>query len=943
MQNDLQALSPYAFQQMCGALATKVLGARVEVMGPGRDGGRDLYLKGRLTWRGAEQPGEDHTEVVWDGYTVAQIKQKQILDAKPETNASWLWGQIRSELEDWAGPKRGGAVPDYLIFVTNVPLTPTPGSGGHDTIRRNIATWIENLSDGSRDAGESDTAKRLAKRRRIAKIRDWRVWDGNKLDALLIANEGVRRQFKSFLTPGDILAGLALTTDKLPLDQLEDGLRTHARTALTGDSYVYFDEAGAPGSAGIPIEEVAIDLPLIGEGRRRSVISYTLERGDRILTPAMTLDEGPRHLVIAGPPGNGKTTVSKFVVQAYRAAFLMGDDGLSSHQQRVIQGTSETLEQMRTHLPKHRRWPMRVDLAEYAEYGLDEDSTLLRWISRKVSKRLDAGAVTPSALQSWMSQWPWFLVLDGLDEVTTPDTRKRLIRQVVEFVEEADANGRDVFVVLTTRPVGYVENVAPHQFERVDLAELDVRRAIAYGMRATRVRLRDDVEKIERIERELHRAAEDESLRHLMRTPLQILIMTIIVAGAGPLPPDRYSLFWGYYDTVRRRELSKQGPARKLLETHAPAILELHQRVGFELQVASELAGNATAVLSREDLRDIIREVLILEGWNAHDVDSRWRDEIEYAVTHRLVLLAPRGERGYGFDVRSLQELMAARYLVSGETHVVSKRLAVAAPSPHWRNTWVFAAGAIFAERQRHEHADLVQAISELDGKDPSRLSSAFPVAHDLAIDLIDDGMTRNRPVSHRALLNLAVGSFGHPSAHEAVDIARVLVREADHMPESRAVIAEALRDALSGDSLARVNARAIMNKFQVAFNNLQVRASTRGLGTVLGRRRTTPSLGEEQGWREIVQSVRTLTDGDLDPDTVDGFLGAVGLFRGTSQNLDFFANELIASIEEGGSLPTALDIALDSWGRHLPNLMENLRVAVVAPMSRAAVGDHLR
>ncbi len=651
MEHDLQQLSPYGFQQMCAALALEVFGTHVEVLGPGRDGGRDLYFRGSLT---SKAEGDN---LAWAGYTVFQIKQKQTIDAKPESNASWLWAQIRGELEAWANRATGrDEVPENLIFMTNVALTPTPKSGGHDVIMRNIKDWVDQLRDSSRDIDKRAIRVREARVRRMSKLRHCTVWDGNKIDALLSAHSGVRRQFKAFLTPGDILANLDGIAGRVPLEGLPSTLRTHARTTLTGDAFVYFDEAGAVGGAATPLEEVVIDLPITSTGSDRHwALAYTLDRGDRVLTSKASMKVGPRHLVIAGAPGNGKTTLSKFIVQAYRAAFLAGDDGLSEGQQRILKNTTSALRRLKADLPQHRRWPMRIDLAEYAEHALDADSTLLKWIASKVSSRVNAGTVTAGAMQWWMGEWPWLLVLDGLDEVTTPDVRKRLIRQVVEFVEEADGDQRDLLVVLTTRPVGYVENISPELFERIDLAELDTQEAIRYGMLATRVRLGEDEEKIQRVQRELQRAAEDDALRPLMRTPLQVLIMTIIVDGAGSLSPDRYSLFWGYYDTIRRRELGKAGPTRKLLETHGPVILELHQRVGFELQVASEQARNSTAVLSREDLRRIAREVLILEGWGVREIDSRWLDEIEQAVTQRLVLLAPRGDDGYGFDVRSLQ------------------------------------------------------------------------------------------------------------------------------------------------------------------------------------------------------------------------------------------------------------------------------------------------
>lgn len=939
MQHDLQQLSPQGFQQMCAALGLAVFGAQLEVLGPGRDGGRDLYFRGDLSWSG-EAPTK-----VWSGYTVVQIKQKQKIDARPENNASWLWGQIREELEGWADPSSNRVeVPNFLFFMTNVELTPTPVSGGHDAIRENIRLWINQLDDDKRD-DEQTTGPRIAKRDRMSRVKDWVIWDGVKLSALLTVHDGVRRQFKGFLTPGDILSTMAALTDRLPSDQLEEGLRTHARTSLTGDAYVYFDEAGAPGSTGTPIQDVAIDLPLVDRnGSGHNAVVYTLDRGEMVLIPKLALDVGPRHLVVAGAPGNGKTTITKFLVQAYRAAFLTGDAGLSQGQREVIEATQTTLVGMGAHLPKNRRWPIRVDLADYAELGLDEDSTLLRWISHKISKRFDGGQVTPNALQSWMTRWPWFVVLDGLDEVTVPQIRKRLIRHVVEFVEEAEANERDVLVVLTTRPIGYVEEISPRHFERVDLAELEPERAISYGMRATRVRLRDDLDKIERIDHELRRAARDDALRHLMRTPLQVLIMTIIVEGAGQLSPDRYSLFWGYYDTVRRRELSKPGPSRTLLETHAPVILELHQRVGFELHVASELTSNATAVLPKVDLRRITREVLVDNGWSPYEVDSRWLDDIETAVTHRLVLLAPRGDGGYGFDVRSLQELMAARYLIGAQPERVHERLAAAAASPHWRNTWVFAAGGILVDGLRHEHESLTKLLQCLDDGGSERLSASFPVGLDVALDLLDDGMSRYRPIPNGAIFDLTLDALSQPSAHDVASIARILVREADRSQGAQTKVAHALREALSGTPLAQVRATSIQDQMSATFDQLQVLDRTRSLTSVLPHPHAPESpQSPAAAWADLMTTLRELADGEVDPVTADEYLRP---FSALSEGLtppEAYASVILQDVQDDPGWATAVDLALEANGPRLPDLMSTMRQMVIAPLHRRPVGEELR
>ena len=83
MQHNLQRLGPTGFQDLAGALAVAAFGPGVQVMGAGRDGGRDLYHRGSLIWhRSKDAPGE-----VWDGYTVIQVKHKSELSARPLDHA----------------------------------------------------------------------------------------------------------------------------------------------------------------------------------------------------------------------------------------------------------------------------------------------------------------------------------------------------------------------------------------------------------------------------------------------------------------------------------------------------------------------------------------------------------------------------------------------------------------------------------------------------------------------------------------------------------------------------------------------------------------------------------------------------------------------------------------------------------------------------------------
>ncbi|MDG5481987.1 NACHT domain-containing protein [Mycolicibacterium gadium] len=942
MQHNLEQLGPYGFEDLAGALAIARFGPHVQVLGPGRDGGRDMYTNSPLIWSGSDTgPGE-----VWQGYTVFQVKHKARVESEPRRNAEWLWNRIRKELEEWADPESNREkVPNYFVVITNVSLTPTPGSGGEAIVNNNITNFIASFDDDSRDVSEAARRQRLARRVRLGRIRQWRIWDGTQIDALLTVHDGVRRAFKGFLTAPDVFASLAQFTDKLPLDELGPGLHRHARTALIGERAIYFDEAGSGDTAGTPIDQVAVDLPITPgpDGQMRTVVRYVLERAEHVLRPSLTMIDGPRHIVIAGGPGNGKTTMSKFLVQVYRAALLEGDPELGSEHRAAVQGTRETLRLLgRPGLPTHRRWPMRIDLAEYAkEEGLSEDSTLLRWIAHKVTKRSNVGSVSAGALMSWMRQWPWLLVLDGLDEVTEPQTRKRLISQITEFVSDAESDNCDVLAVVTTRPMGYVENIAPHHFGRIDLARLSTAEALAYGIKATQVRLKNDVDKTERVTADLRRAAENEALRNLMQTPLQVLIMTIIVEGAGRLSPDRYSLFYGYYDTVFRRERSKPIPFARLLQEHGAHILDLHQRVGFELQKSSETSAGATAAITIDDLKAIAWNILKEAGFEPSTTDATLLETIVIAATHRLVLLAPHGDDGLGFDVRSLQELMAARFLATGDLAAVMARLRVAAPSPHWRNVWLFTAGQLFSEPQPHRHERLVSLVETIDDDAEDRLGAVCPIGPALALDLVDDGMARAQPRFFGRLLRRGFQLLNMPAPADPITVARALIRAADISDQTRGLVADALRAGLAADDVSRATTLKIQECLVPAAGEAGVGRRAKGLNTIRGKRPRPAPPPDQDSWQDYGEILEQLAPSEP---TLEGILrDADRAIRGLRTVDDAYkAAPAIELALRDRELASILEMAVAQIARANPRLVALMRDEVLPSIFRAPIGERL-
>lgn len=937
MTYDLQQLSSTAFQDLAAALAVKVYGPDVQVLGRGRDGGRDMYHHGPLPWRATtESPAE-----AWRGYTVFQVKQKAVIDALPADNLKWLWGEIRDELSAWANPASNRSpLPDNMVFITNVRLTPTPVTGGHDSLFASICAYIDNLADDSRDVG--DGAERAARHRRLSAIQRWGVWDGNQISTLLDAHPGVRRAFNGFFTAADVFAELHNFTNHLPLELLEPALRTHARASLSGEAQIHFDEAGSSDLSGFPLHEVAVDLPILTseEDVPQRAIGYVLDRAEHVLKPSISTWDGPRHLVLTGSPGNGKTTLSRLLVQTFRCALLDGAEALSVDQRAVIEGTRQAMGRLGRDLPKHRRWSIRVDLAEYAQTNaFDQDASLLNWVAAKVSSQSSEGTIFGRHLYAWLKQWPSLFVLDGLDEVTEPALRKHLIAVVTTFVNEMEAEDCDIFVVVTTRPIGYTEDIAPSHFDRIDLDFLTLDEARRYGELVINTRLHGDHERADRLTTRFREAVGQEALQNLMRTPLQVLILTVILDGAGQLAPDRYSLFWGYYETVYRRERNKVGGLNRLLSDYALQIRKLHERVGFQLQVRSETAERPTATLSAKELRDIVWNLLHEDGFLPNERDSTLLDQIVAAATHRLVLITPRGSEGYGFDVRSLQELSAALHLTSGTDAEIEHRLRSTAASPHWRNTWLFAAGSLFALPRPHQHEAIVTLLETVDHGAEHRLGRIVPVGPRLALDILDDGMARSMPRLRDRIASAALKVLQEPYDSELAGIVRALVRYGDSTTETQAQVADGIRAALGGHAAARETAEKVQSMIRTVASEIAARDRTLGLAYALAVREPRTDISDDP-WEDFDLEIETAGVTDSDKKILDRAAKSIRALaesdvagEGEAAILDALRSSTSASV---------LNSALEHVAHYESALLRQLRVRVLAPRSREPIGSEI-
>lgn len=771
----LELIDPKTFEQIGVALARAVLGNGVEVFGDGPDGGREATFEGHVDWSKTPDCGNDS----WDGYVVIQAKHRSSTDTDPQRNLTWLKRQVRDELESWTkADSNKRRVPQYLIFVTNARLSPAAAEGGIDSIHRYIA----------------ENSKALQGRG----FKGWKVWHRDQIVSLLINYGEVRRAFPSFLTPAaEALLHRLESLDRTALQPTRDLLVNHAVQGLRHEQWVHFGEAGADSKKSIC--QVIVDLPIQRPDRTRGLALRSLVGwSEQVLRRSLTVARDRRHVVVTGAPGNGKSTISRYLVQLYRQAFL-ASDSIPQSLVRLLDCNARSAARLGLEPPRQQRWPVRIDLAEWASSDMFGKS-FMQWLAIKFGELADQN-VTASDLRRWLREWPWLVVFDGLDEVTNLAARQAILTHLADFIDEADDVDADLFLVVTTRPGGYAEELPAEHFTHFELDYFTAEEAIEYGQLITRARLADDRDRCSSVLERFSEASKDPSTLRLLKTPLQVLIITVILEDHRSLPVDRYGLFWTYFNTLFARERGKSNELATFLTAHRQEVTHLHEVVGQRLQIQSEDAANSRAQLGLDELQRIADERFQYIGYTNDEERRLLVRQMVDAAMQRLILLVPgdpdaRGKETVTFELRSLQELMAARSLSNGKPSLVRQRLELLAPSPHWRNTWVFMAGRLFASHDEAQWSLVTELLSTLDHKDdwPGWLT---PIAPGLAAELLDDGLASRKPKWQNKLLDIALSGLDAP------------------LPIDLAVVARGLSVSWLGDTQQRIVQGRIMNALQ--------------------------------------------------------------------------------------------------------------------------------
>ncbi|MBO9127954.1 MULTISPECIES: hypothetical protein [unclassified Rhizobium] len=661
-------LSHQAFERLIQALVKKEFGPGTVVFGSGRDGGREATYSGKLKGFEGKQ---------WHGYTVVQAKCRENCVGGIE-DARWLAGQLSKDLQkflDRPNLKR----PEFYLLCSNVTLSGLPQIGGKDLIEATFRKF----------------AKRLG-------LKGWHVWAADELHALLDDASEIRRSYAAWLTPSDVLAQLM---DLLVGTDMKRALPIALSKDVRSDRDARLRDAGHDTIRPVALEHVFVDLPVLvpveppeaytigsdddvsrdsepefefpdygadeNEDDPRLCVSTILAIACDKLDPSslsVMRRPGPQRnrIVVMGGPGQGKSTIGQFLCQLLRARLLKETVGLNlgPETEQAVDEIRRAAHELGLPAVGPARLPFRLELPALADaLRAHGDLTVLGFLAQTLAAKTNEAVGVPQ-IRKLLEAFPTLFVFDGLDEVPPSANRGAVLHAIEGFWDEVYASSADVLALVTTRPQGYDNDLDSSHWEHWHLVPLSSEQAVDYATKLANIRVTEEHRK-EEILADIALACRDPSTALLTSSPLQVAILFGISFLKGNIPRDKWTLFDRYYGLLRDRESVKPGAPGDFIRKHVLLIDKLHQTCGWLLQVESEVSGRTGSYFSESQFRAVIASMLIEEEQPTSAIDEM-TDHLVAVATNRLVLIGSRIEGRISFDVRSLQEYLAAASMFGG-------------------------------------------------------------------------------------------------------------------------------------------------------------------------------------------------------------------------------------------------------------------------------------
>lgn len=686
-----ERLGDKRFQQLCGALVLDRL-PDVSVFPVGeKDGGRDMV----------SGTGENRT-----------ILQVKFSGDRRKKTATWMKQQINGEAANIHRLVNEGCT--RYILMTNVEGGAAPGSGSRDEVEKELTP--------------------LSKKYKIQMSCLW----SSDLDAWVDSSPWeIKLAYVDMLAGTDALFALLTSMNLKDGEQREkDILVTYVATHWSRDKRVKFRQIDL-------VSDLLSDLFVDVTAHRSSA-----PRGTTV--PLVEIERVARHLLdrsalpltlIEGVPGQGKSTLAQYVCQVYRATFIGRDE---------LKANSEVLPETQT---EDLRVPFRIDLADYAEWatGGDPFAVTEPEAKKKPKQRrrvrvedfllahVEAAApghdLNAGDIHSILGRFPTQVVFDGLDEVASPELRQVLVAEIDGFIGRwVQARPGNMRVLVTTRPnASGLAEPAPDLFQRLVLQPLTESIRKRY-LRQWVVAQQIDPAERKSLERIFGERTAAPHVAQLASNPMQLTILLHLIRTKGDsLPTARTTLYRAYMDLFLAREAAK---SRAVLDNLAD-LEEAIAFIGWFMHALTEVDATSTRLPGARIVREMTMYLASVQK-ETGGVQSLFE-----ALRDRVWVLTSKHTDTYEFDVQSIREFFAARFLYefaqsdNGHGYEPENALVELLPRSYWSNAARFLGGH-FQPREIAHVTDLIEErLADVSGARQIRTT---------LWTLLADGIFKERP-----------------------------------------------------------------------------------------------------------------------------------------------------------------------------------------------------
>ncbi|MGW0486331.1 NACHT domain-containing protein [Nonomuraea sp. NPDC003214] len=391
-----------------------------------------------------------------------------------------------------------------------------------------------------------------------------------------------------------------------------------------------------------------------------------------------------------------------------------------------------------------------------------QEATVECFLAALMSHLAGGTSVAASDVQDLFDRVPSLIVLDGLDEVGSMAARRRVVREIDLFCSRSRAYTVEPRVIVTSRPnsAGLPEPDAD-VFEVISLSPLD------HALRDQFLRKWCAVHNVRgndsrTLRRNFNERTREPYIGELAGNPMQLTILLYLLRQHGDATPSqRTELYAAYMNLLLAREANKHPETVRKYRTE---LMEIVPFLGWYVQSRAEEDGHSGR-MARDEVEAAMKHFQRTYGKPENVVD-----ELFEAATDRLWALTGKEQETYEFEVQSLREYFAARYLYwyAGEGAPGFDRTLVFREllrRPYWFNTARFNTARFYGGHATGSDLYVLQAgITHELADNPSK---HVRVA---SWSLITDGVFNSRPLEAAAIVDALTDDHGSKLLLEALD-----------------------------------------------------------------------------------------------------------------------------------------------------------------------------